>query len=453
MGIIIIVGVACKKEKIEQLPHPIQSVQVNPNKVFKLPNTPQEQQLVANLELTTNILKELYKKPKHVRLVNAAIASQAYTDESVLLADLVYPGKGSLQHSALFAKLVAEQRLHPQDFAQDFWQLANTLGAGYARFLEAELGYMTNLLAAHSQVAAMSPGSPGGNGGAGVSIYFPYASNFPPAPGTEEETYGPLVSLQTATADADEGIGLLPVYNSNGEWLRYEQVLVNDDYCYANPTHIIGVNGIEPYSGPIEPNTPPPPPLPPPGVNRVYVGQVICKNQYDKLISFTGNGGGSEIRVCRISGYLQPVNGQITTFGDEVQVPFTRKQISDRVIKRTVAIWDADWQAANAEQIFAIWEEDNVNTKTFNGQLSTSLLGGTGTIGFNVVVQSQDAIIRQLKISRSSYFANAFNDQGWGFSDDYSFLPLPYSHGWPWYDGNRYGGASVVWTWPYKVTP
>ncbi len=46
-----------------------------------------------------------------------------------------------------------------------------------------------------------------------------------------------------------------------------------------------------------------------------------------------------------------------------------------------------------------------------------------------------------------SYFADAFQNQ------DTTFLPLPYTHGWPAYDVHYWDktGANVGWTWPYNT--
>jgi hypothetical protein len=157
-----------------------------------------------------------------------------------------------------------------------------------------------------------------------------------------------------------------------------------------------------------------------------------------------------------LTGYLQPVNGHVTTFQDIVSVNFTRKNIRQKKWLRNCTIWDDDWPSADLEKVLCIYEEDNTNTKTFNGSLGTTVTvtpGSTitGTIGYTVSVVSQDEIIRELKISRNSYFAGAFQDQAWGFSSDATFLPLPFTHGWPYYDTNGGGGANVGWTWPYNT--
>jgi len=332
-------------------------------------------------------------------------------------------------------------------FSNEFWAEASKMkDAKFNAFLNS---LDKDVSTVQTQVSGMQVKSSelGGGGGNDPSIYFPYNEEFIPSDG---EYYAPITTVSTATADADEGWGLQPYY-LNGVFQYYIQVLVNDDYCFDNPTHIVGVNGIEIQQ---ETSEAPPPPPPPPGVSRVYVGEIICKKQYDRLISFTGNGGGSELRYCRLSGYLQPVNGHITTFQDVKEYDFTRKAIRQERLVRFYAIWDDDWAADDLEQVFAIYEEDNTHTISFNGSITTTLdsvLRLTGTLGYSFTRQSQDEILRQLKISRSSYFAGSFQDQGWGFSDDATFLPLPFTHGWPFYDGNKYGGSNIVWTWPYST--
>jgi hypothetical protein len=118
------------------------------------------------------------------------------------------------------------------------------------------------------------------------------------------------------------------------------------------------------------------------------------------------------------------------------------------------AVWDADWVNDNKEQVFAIYEDDNNAEIVFTGSLSTTLKVSDGTsvegsIDYQIKRSSQDEIIKQLKISRSSYFAGARRDQGWGFGIDKSFLPASATHGWPFYDAVSGGGANVGWTWPY----
>ena len=92
--------------------------------------------------------------------------------------------------------------------------------------------------------------------------------------------------------------------------------------------------------------------------------------------------------------------------------------------------------------------------KSYLRALSTTLEVSDGTtvegsIDYQIKRSSQDEIIKQLKISRVSYFAGALRNQGWGFGIDKSFLPASAAHGWPFYDAVSDGGANVGWTWPY----
>jgi hypothetical protein len=442
---ILLAAVSCKKDFSGQQEQSQKSV--DPAKVFKTPSTPEEKLLVENLGKVTEIFKELYKDKSNIKVVNAAIFSKAFTDESVLLKDLIFPKNSWLNKVVKFKTYTQKWNVSLNKFADNFWTEVNKKNdPGFIHFL-------TELNAATSNAANRTETYEGDQ----VTVYFPYSEEFVPIEGG---VYEPITSIVTATADADEGWGNLPYY-VNDVLQYYIQVIVNDDYCFDNPTHIVGVNGIETVLEPAEPTDAPPPPPPPPGISRVYIGEGLCKEQYDRLISLSGNGGGSEIKYCHLTGYLQPVNGHVTTFQDIVSVDFSRKNIRQKKWLRNFTVWDDDWVAADLEQILGIYEEDNTNTKTFNGSLGTTLgldslgnSGGatvTGSIGFSVTIQSQDDIIRQLKISRNSYFGGAFQDQAWGFSSDATFLPLPFTHGWPYYDTNGSGGANVGWTWPYNT--
>ena len=437
---VLIAAASCKKDFSGQQEQTQKDVDLA--KVFKIPTTPEEKLLVENLAKVTEVFKELYKDKSNLKVVNAAIFSKAFTDESVLLKDLIYPKESWLNKVDKFKSYAQKWNLSLTKFADNFWSEVNKkTDPAFNQFLN-ELNVSTTTTSNAANRVETTDGQQ-------VSVYFPYSDEFLPPDGG---TYEPITSIATATADADEGWGNLPYY-MNGVFQYYVQVLVNDDYVFTNPTHIIGVNGIALVT---EPNGPPPPPPPPPGVSRIYIGEGLCKVQYDRLISFTGNGGGSEIKYCHLTGYLQPVNGHVTTFQDIASVDFSRKNIRQKNWLRTFIVWDDDWVPADLEQVLGIYEEDNTNTKTFNGSVGTTVTVSpgstiTGTIGYTVTVQSQDDIIRQLKISRNSYFAGAFQDQAWGFSSDATFLPLPFTHGWPYYDTNGSGGANVGWTWPYNT--
>lgn len=311
------------------------------------------------------------------------------------------------------------------------------------------------LLAVNSENTVNTYDENGGNGEQ-VSIYFPYSEEFLPVDGGGN--YAPITSITTATADADEGIGNLPYYQ-NGILQYYVPVLINDDYAENNPTHIIGLNGIEMEYESLTPLDAIPPPATNPSttvsIYRVFHGSSTLKKQYDRLISFTNNGGGSEIKVCRISGYLEMSNQQVTNFkGDVVSVDYSRRDIRKEIERRIYGIWHPDWVAADGEQTYAVYEEDTQGTNTFTGSLNTTVTtppangapGSTigGTVGFSVTVLTQDELITQRKISRTAYFGAAFANQGCDFSSDRTFNP---PHGWPYYDC----GTNFKYTWPYNT--
>ncbi|WP_132051813.1 hypothetical protein [Pseudocnuella soli] len=241
--------------------------------------------------------------------------------------------------------------------------------------------------------------------------------------------------------------------------IRYRLVTVDDNYADIKPTHIVNV-GAEPARQTIMEV-----PNPPVGsqINRVYHGWSKLTRQYDKLVSFTGNGGGSEIKVSRISGYLTIENQQITTTTDDrISISYTRKEIKKKRWKRVYGVWDPEWPTANLEQVYAAWEDDTEGTKSLTGSLSTTIkakladgteVSRTGTVGFTVSVKTQDDIITQRKISRNAYFRDAKNDQAWGFQmcDDkgcrYDDTFLTSGSYWPKYDE----GTSWSYTWSYKT--
>ncbi len=434
--------IGCKKNTIDY-----QNGGVDESKIYQKPITYDQIELVSNLEKITLILEDLYKEKKNLKLVNASIYAKAYTDESVLLKDLINPMHSILPGNKKFIELCSKWNVSLQDFSEAFWKAAR--GKNDTQLL-AFLNFIQNK---HLSIQNLSNGQFGVSGQENsydVSIYFPYSSEFDIS--ASGDSYGPVSSLVAASAEADEALGYQPYY-SGGVLVNYQPVVVNDDYVFSHPTHIVGVNGIEPYETQ-DAALNPPTVTTPANVNRVYVGDAICKVQYDRLISFTGNGGGSEIAYCRVSGYLKLVGHQITEFEDKTSVKFERGTIRKKQWLRVYAVWDADWVVDNKEQVFAIYEDDNNSEITFTGSLSTrvKIADGTtvdGSIDYQIKRSSQDEIIKQLKISRVSYFAGALRNQGWGYGIDKSFLPTSAANGWPFYDAVSSGGANVGWTWPY----
>jgi hypothetical protein len=438
--------ISCKKNAID-----FTNGVVDESKVYQKPISYDQIELVNNLEKITLILEDLYKEKKNLKLVNAAIYAKAYTDESVLLKDLINPMHSVLPGNKKFGELCGKWNVRLQDFSDAFWKAARIKNDTQL------IDFLDFVQTSNLPVQQLNNSPFGTNGGpihnsnsSQVSIYFPYSNEFDIS--ASGDSYGPISSLVTSVAEADEALGFQPYY-SGGVLMEYRPVIVNDDYAFSHPTHIVGINGVEPYE--TQDATLNPPNVPnPPNVNRVYVGDGICRVQYDRLFSFTGNGGGSEITYCRVSGYLKLAGYQITEFEDKTEVEFERGTIRKKQWLRVYAVWDADWVVENKEQVFAIYEDDKNAEITFTGSLSTKLKVSDGTtvdgsIDYQIKRSSQDDIIKQLKISRVSYFAGAHRNQGWGFGIDKSFLPASATQGWPFYDAVSDGGANVGWTWPY----
>lgn len=444
-ALLIIVFGACKKQDFNQnqVKEPLK---VDERKVEYRPTTRAEIELVENLSKLTDVFKVVYGEAKNVEIVNAAIFAKVYTDESILLKDLIYTEESRLTNSARFNKALTKHGLSLSTFSSDFWKAVEEKNDPLLKsFLEKLKPENTSLNTNQTDRTYLDQSNK-------VSIYFPYHEEFIDI---NFNTSPKVVSLTTATADADEGIGEIPIYDAYGKIIRYEKVLVNDAYAEVKPTHIIGLNGVEPYDYNETDDTQLPPA--PSNVNRVFIGEGICLFQYDKLISFTENGGGSEIMYNRISGYLKPVDGHIASFEDVTQVNFSRREITREIWKRTMKVWDDDWEIGDKEQVLAIFEEDTEGEKSFTGSLKTTLkvFGAPveASMGFTISIKTKDPIIKQLMISRSSYFAGAFISQGQGFTKDRTFIPLNRPDlKWPAYDVHYdlKTGANLGWTWPYN---
>ncbi len=443
----LLAGTGCKKEDLPQ--HQTERrVTVNPALVYQKPVTQEEILLVENLGKVTTVFKELYKNNSNLKVVNGAIMARSYTDESILLKDLIYPQNSRLSSNKNFTDYAAKQNISLNAFAANFWNEANKRhDQSFNVFLDA-LKPSVNYRSTNEA------------DGKEVTVYFPYSEAFEevqysdevprdhiPNPDTEEtegtELPGnptsepgnnmPITTLVTAAEDADEGIGYKPYYDIYGQ-LQYKEVIVNDDYAYENPTHIIGLNGVEPYQGiasEISAAFPPGGPIDLPDLQRevkqVYIGDVKSRKNYDALISWNGNGGGSEIRFTRSDGFLKVDDGQVQASTHHLT---GENSVSRDAVKKGYFVsysseWDFDWEALNQQQNLAIYEEDNRNHKTFNGSLTTTTsisvpippatIGNTitSTLGFVINFKSDDYIIKQQNYNRDVFFIlNRVNLEG-----------------------------------------
>jgi len=396
----------------------------------RFPVTPKEKEIVDKIRKVELVLRKIYTDPKVVAEATAATKCGYYDDEVVDLKDLLNPRTSLLYASEKFRRLNVETGIFERKFKEEFDKMFganNVVGRTTSDYFEDE----------------------------GITIYFPYSEDFTDPKGSE-------ITLVAADRDADEGPGNKPDGTNPDGSTKYVPVTVNDDYAAVSPTHIVCVIDKLPKADYVDS-------LPPPSgtVDRVFHGYSRLGKHYDKLISFTGNGGGSEIRVARASGYLQVQNQQVTSWANDViSVNYSRKDVRKKKWKRVYSAWDPDWVAANNEQVYAVWEDDTEGTKTFTGSLSTTLLLRAfdstqtvqGSIGFSITVKTQDEIITQRKISRYAYFITAKQDQGGGFDMcdgcgegdanpclDNTFLPT--GEYWPKWDC----GTNWKYTWSYNI--
>lgn len=435
MSMTIIIVIGCKKNEFGQMEQK-QEIKVDPTKIQYLPQTASEKKLVENIDKLSGILKIIYSEHGNLNVVNAAVFAKAYTDESILIKDLIFPETSILINNKRFAKVIGDPLVNLNTFAKAFWAEVNKKGDGeFNDFLSSLKPDRSN-----SIILNEIGNSLGENG---VGIYFPYYDEF-----IDDNYTSPpsVVSVIAATADSDEGIGEIPVFNSIGQVAGFNQVLINDDYVSLNPTHIIGVNGIEPWDdGGITTMNAYPPGDPidlpnlPREVKQVHLGSVkIHGKQYDKLISFTGNGGGSEIIFTRSDGFLKVLDGQVQA--ENFSTPektVSRKSIRDYKWVDFSHEWDGDWEVNNHRQVFAIYENDNRNTSEISGKISTTVkLTDLVTltvdlISWKITFKSDDPIIKQEEMKRESFFAlNRTNltgemYQGWPVRDRLG--PLSYT--------------------------
>lgn len=421
------------------------------------PTTQVDKQRVAVIKEVSEVMKAVYRKPKAVEEVNAIIGTGYYVDERVLLKDLIFPEKSPVYATDKFKASGASKGFFKNIFLEEvakgeYPRLKDIFNPNFNRYRQSEAS--SGIDTTHEIWTDEF----------GASIYFPYSENFlnvSPTDPSNNTFGGNLVTIVSADREADSGPGWEPYYaepDPNGftcpDNICYRRVTVNDAYAEFKPIHIFGMG-----AHPARILRDPPPPSA--NVNRVYIGWVRLQKQYDKLISFNSqNGGGSELKLCRISGYLHFQNQQVTNFvGDQVAVDIKRRDINRENWRRAYIVWDEDWAVGNTEQILAVYEEDAEGTETFTGSLSTtvridSTTTSTGSIGYSITVKTQDDLILQSKYSRSGYFGAAKTSQGCGFQMcdgrtgycryDTEFLPS--GQNWPIYNC----GANLSFTWPYN---
>ena len=420
------------------------------NDNVRFPQTDQEKELASLTKEIQNVLLVIYAHPEVLNEVNAAIYSGFEVDENITLKNLLQPNGGSLYNYSEFKK----RNIKPGSFLKYFKEEVSSgkyplINKYYGNYLQNTPSNISSSVARSSinTIAATSDSSLLTyeiwviNG---IKIYFPYSENFSATydPGGPTNNTGnpggPVVTTVSADRDADSGPGQEPYWVTDQYGVMHltsRQVTVDDAYAEVKATHIVNVMELDP-----PPPTNPPPTTPSP-IYTVYISWVRCNKQYDKLISFTKNGGGSELWFGEGYASRDASTGQINPNFPANPVYLSRKDIRKNRWVHPFTIWDTNWKTEQTNHALGIWEEDTQGSQTFSGSISGAFKVGnttvTGTVGYSQTIVSNDPILRNTNIDRDYYFRTAAtNVEGRGFQD-----------GWP--IRNAYG--TVDFTMPYQV--
>ncbi len=426
------------------------------------PTTIEEKKTVQDIFSVTEIIKKVYAaNPNAIAEVNDLIKIGYYNDEFILLSDLL-----KYETSLIYQSPKTRNIKNKGEFKKEFIKAIgiNSSNAQARTTLEYLTDYQNGV----------------------ITIYYPYSDKFT---GTTAS-----ITVVPADRDADEAPGYIL---KSGKWINAS---AGDLYSQTNPCHLIGVTSTDftpapdniyrttdpnvlpdaarcgiIFTGTQEKQLPAPPIYPGnlPNIIKVFIGYSRCVYQFDRWISFTGNGGGSEIMYSRGDGYLKFANSHVTDFQDLTTVYHTRSDIRDKKALFVAAPWDNQWENNDTEQYYAIWEQDNKGSVNFKFSLATTVNTGTGqgpgSISFDINKTSQDAIVDQKTITRQSYLTDARDqskhghgylvgfDLAWTslcsikltYKYDYLFLDKVKDCPWPkrnWADASRVG-----WTWPYSI--
>lgn len=411
------------------------------------PSVPSKDSWIAGINReVAGILEIIYQNDSAYREVNAAICSGYYADERVLLKDLLFPENSDLYYSERFRVLNVSPGVFKRIFNEtlasgDYPLLKRALAA------EAEVGVVPKTTVVASELSLA--GSAVLSGATATAIYFPYSTDFSPLSSQVVDVRNiPRATIVAADREADAAPGRAPSACALiGGSLCYKDVTVDDHYASSFPTHIVeaGARPVKIFLGDVPPSTM--------LTTKVFLGWARLTKQMDALISLTGNGGGSEIKVVRLSGYLKKVGEQVASVsGDLMTLDFSRSDIRNKKWKKVYTAWDADWQNDNLEQLIGVYEDDTKGTKTLSGSLNTtvnlpgspSLGKAVGEVAYKVEVETQDDIILQRKLGRSSFFRDGMNNQAWGYMPDPTDF-ITAGKNWPIYDGGTIWQFTLPW--------
>lgn len=187
-------------------------------------------------------------------------------------------------------------------------------------------------------------------------------------------------------------------------------------------------------------------------IREVYIGLTKLRKQYDSYISFTNNGGGSEMRFCR-AGSRDNVDtdslGNITLNQWNVRKNsyITRKQIRKENVLQMGLLWDANWQCLGSdENLLVFYEEDTEGDLVIDQDISFAD-GDDYSLDVDITIQnrSKDQVIIKHTLNSNSFFVRqnlpgacggdwtgrgAFDDRTFPIYDCGSDIPYTMYHRW-----------------------
>ena len=111
-------------------------------------------------------------------------------------------------------------------------------------------------------------------------------------------------------------------------------------------------------------------------IRQVFMGHVRLTKQYDRWISLTGNGGGSEIRIGRLDSRDQieiDSIGNISAdqWDNTVPINISRRNIRKGNYVWVASIWHENWECRGEthEALFGVYEEDNEGDIVFDATI------------------------------------------------------------------------------------
>ena len=190
-------------------------------------------------------------------------------------------------------------------------------------------------------------------------------------------------------------------------------------------------------------------------IRQVFIGHIRAIKQYDKLISLSGNGGGSEFQFTRtdsrenLEDLPNDSNVDVFNFTERFEIYITRYAIRKERERWYSVAWDFNWECAEPkhEQLLVIYEKDLTDPIDFDFS-GIEWEGETyGGVSLEVEVRTKNEIIRTWKRDASEFFvSNMLSDYGCNCKDgEHSFS----DRCWPRYDCN----ANVRYTMPHRWIP